>query len=37
MDTSKNAAMIQIWTAFITIHMLKTLKVQSKFGWLLSI
>ena len=37
MDTSENAVMIQIWKAFITILILKTLKVQSKFGWLLSI
>jgi hypothetical protein len=36
MDTSKNAAMIQIWTAFIAILILKALKAQSKFSWLLS-
>jgi hypothetical protein len=34
--TSKNAVMIQIWTALITILILKALKAQSKFGWYLS-
>jgi hypothetical protein len=36
MNTSENAVMIQIWTAFITILILKALKVQSKFSWYLS-
>jgi len=36
MDTSKNAAVRQIWTAFMTILILKILKVQSKFSWYLS-
>lgn len=34
--TSKNAVMIQIWTALITILMLKTMKMQAKYGWHLS-
>jgi len=34
--TSKNAVMIQIWTALITILILKALKAQSQFGWDLS-
>jgi hypothetical protein len=34
--TSVNAVMIQIWTALITILILKVLKAQSKFGWYLS-
>ena len=34
--TSENAVMIQIWTALITILILKALKVQSQFGWYLS-
>jgi hypothetical protein len=34
--TSENAVMIQIWTALITILILKALKAQSKFGWYLS-
>lgn len=34
--TSQNAVMIQIWTALITILILKALKAQSKFGWHLS-
>jgi hypothetical protein len=34
--TSENAVMIQIWTALITILMLKALKASSKFGWHLS-
>lgn len=34
--TSQNAVMIQIWTALITILVLKALKAQSKFGWYLS-
>lgn len=35
-STSENAAMIQIWTAFIAILILKALKAQSKFSWYLS-
>ncbi|WP_240665674.1 transposase [Lutibacter sp. HS1-25] len=31
--TSENAVMIQIWTALITILILKALKAQSKFDW----
>ncbi len=34
--TSKNAVMIQIWTALITILLLKVLKATAKFGWHLS-
>jgi len=34
--TSENAVMIQIWTALITIFVLKYLKVLSEFGWRLS-
>nr|WP_121966461.1 IS4 family transposase [Myroides sp. N17-2] len=34
--TSKNAVMIQIWTALITILILKALRAQSKFKWHLS-
>jgi IS4 transposase len=34
--TSENAVRIQIWTALITILILKALKAQSKFGWYLS-
>src|SRR5690606_28665326 len=34
--TSKNAVMIQIWTALITILILKALKHIAKFGWHLS-
>ena len=34
--TSKNAVMIQIWTALITILMLKAMKNQAKYGWHLS-
>lgn len=34
--TSENAVMIQIWTALITILILKALKAQSKYGWYLS-
>lgn len=34
--TSHNAVMIQIWTALITIVMLKFLKAQAKYGWQLS-
>lgn len=34
--TSENAVMIQIWTALITILILKALKAQSKFAWHLS-
>jgi len=34
--TSQNAVMIQIWTALITILVLKMLKSQAKFGWHLS-
>ena len=34
--TSENAVMIQIWTALITILILKALKAQSEFGWYLS-
>lgn len=31
--TSENAVMIQIWTALITIFILKALKAQSEFKW----
>ena len=34
--TSENAVIIQIWTALITILILKAIKSQSKFGWNLS-
>lgn len=34
--TSKNAVMIQIWTALITILLLKVMKATTKFGWHLS-
>lgn len=34
--TSENAVMIQIWTALITILILKALKAMGKFGWHLS-
>jgi len=34
--TSLNAVMIQIWTALITILMLKALKAMAKYGWRLS-
>ncbi|MBS1745569.1 MAG: IS4 family transposase, partial [Bacteroidetes bacterium] len=32
----ENAVMIQIWTALITILVLKALKAMAKFGWHLS-
>jgi hypothetical protein len=34
--TTENAVMIQIWTAFITILILKALKAMATFGWHLS-
>ena len=34
--TSENAVMIQIWTALITILLLKALKTITKFNWHLS-
>ena len=34
--TSKNAVMTQIWTALITILILKALKAMAKYGWHLS-
>jgi hypothetical protein len=34
--TRENAVMIEIWTALITILILKALKAQSQFGWYLS-
>lgn len=34
--TSKNAVLIQIWTALITILMLKALKAMAKYNWYLS-
>lgn len=34
--TSKNAVMIQIWTAVITILILKALKAMAKYNWHLS-
>jgi len=34
--TSQNAVMIQIWTALITILILKALKTQAKYPWYLS-
>ena len=34
--TSENAVMIQIWTALITILMLKALKAMGKYNWHLS-
>jgi len=34
--TSENAVMIQIWTALITILIIKALKAMAKYGWHLS-
>ena len=34
--TSENAVMIQIWTALITILILKALKAMVRYGWHLS-
>jgi hypothetical protein len=34
--TTENAVLIQIWTALITILILKALKAMAKFGWHLS-
>ena len=34
--TSENAVMIQIWTALITILILKAVKAQAKYSWYLS-
>ena len=34
--TSQNAVMIQIWTALITILMLKYMKAKAKYKWHLS-
>ena len=34
--TSYNAVMIQIWTALITVLVLKALKAMAKYGWNLS-
>jgi hypothetical protein len=34
--TSQNAVMIQIWTALITILVLKSLKAMARYGWYLS-
>jgi IS4 transposase len=34
--TSKNAVMIQIWTALITILLLKVMKATAKYGWHMS-
>ncbi|MDP3582491.1 MAG: IS4 family transposase, partial [Ignavibacteria bacterium] len=34
--TSENAVLIQIWTALITILILKALKAMAKFNWHLS-
>ena len=34
--TTQNAVMIQIWTALITILVLKALKTQAKYSWYLS-
>ena len=34
--TSQNAVMIQIWTAMITILLLKLLKTKAKFAWYFS-
>lgn len=34
--TTENAVMIQVWTALITILVLKVLKAIAKFGWQLS-
>lgn len=34
--TSHNAVMVQIWTALITILVLKALKAMAKYGWNLS-
>jgi hypothetical protein len=36
LGTSPNAVLIQIWTAMITILMLKYLKASAKYGWCLS-
>lgn len=36
MGTNKNAVMIQIWTALITILLLKVMKATAKYGWHLS-
>ena len=35
-DTSENAVRIQIWTALMTILILKALRDKFKFGWHLS-
>lgn len=35
-ETSENAVMIQIWTALITILILKALKAMARYGWHLS-
>jgi hypothetical protein len=34
--TTENAVKIQVWTATISILMLKILKMQSKFNWSMS-
>jgi len=34
--TSKNAVMIQIWTALITILLLEVMKATAKYGWHMS-
>jgi IS4 transposase len=34
--TSENAVMIQIWTAMITIMMLRVMKKMAKYGWHMS-
>ena len=34
--TSRNALLIQIWTALIAVLVLKYLKFRSRFGWSLS-
>jgi len=34
--TTQNAVMIQIWTALITILLLKVMKATAKYGWHLS-
>ncbi|MDR2122410.1 MAG: IS4 family transposase, partial [Flavobacteriaceae bacterium] len=34
--TSENAVMIQIWTALITILLLKYLKAKAQYNWYLS-
>ena len=36
MKSGENAVMIQIWTALITILILKALKAMAKFNWHLS-